>query len=104
MYLDYAHSYFLRCPKVKNKVQPAATHQPHPMLTSKRLVQLNPILEDKVAVILPMPKPGLSVELSNACLHTSDRTRICEHGKMGPETESWEGPKRDLLILYKCST
>lgn len=75
------HMHILRCPKVKNRIEPAATTATC-ILTSKRFVQLNPVLEDKVAVILPMPKPSLPVEFSHSGLHAADGASVCEHATL----------------------
>lgn len=69
----------LRCLKVKNRREAAITT---PILTSKRFVQLNPVLEDKVAVILPVPKPRLPMELSHSGLHAADGASVCEHATL----------------------
>lgn len=37
-------------------------------LTSKRLVELNPVFKDKVAIVFSVPKPGFPKQFSNTCL------------------------------------
>lgn len=38
------------------------------VLTSKRLIELHPVLEDKIAVVLSVPESGIPVQLSHARL------------------------------------
>lgn len=49
-------------------------------LTSKRFVKLNPVFEDKVAIVFPMPEPGFPKQLSHTCLQAANGSFIC-HSK-----------------------
>lgn len=66
-------------------------------LTSKRFIQLNPVFEDKIAVVLPMPEPGLPMELSHACLQTADGAGVCKGSGHGVQV----GPRGGGLTLTR---
>lgn len=64
------------------------------VLTSKRFIKLNPVFEDEIAVVLPMPESGFPVQLSHACVQTADRARVCERSKTHSETVVQAGPRK----------
>lgn len=59
---------FRSCTRILVEMLKGNLHTTRMILTSKRFIQLNPVLEDKVAVVLPVPEPGLPVELSHTSL------------------------------------
>lgn len=72
------------------------------VLTSKRLIELNPVFEDEVAVVLSMPEAGFPVELSHACLQTADGVGVCEHSKTYSETVVQVGPEGEgSTLIYE---
>lgn len=59
-------------------------------LTSKRLVELNPVFKDKVAIVFSMPEPGFPKQLSNTSLQATDGSFICpRQTKQKHAPKSW---------------
>lgn len=77
----HLHTCWMLTSKKRKYKQPSSTM----VLTSKRFIQLDPVFEDEIAVVLSMPESRFPMELSHACLQTADRARVCGHSKIHSE-------------------
>lgn len=68
------------------------------VLTSERFIELNPVFEDEVAVVLSMPEAGFPVQLSHACLQTADGVGVYEHSETCSETVVQVGPSGEARL------